>query len=81
MEEEIVDVNVRPKQVASETAIFQNIVRNFQKPGYSYFKTGPSFASLTWLMVGNSEGKKRFCFIAIIIMWNHVIFWMSSHNQ
>ena len=23
----------------------------------SYFKTGPSFAGLMWLVVGNSEGK------------------------
>ena len=27
----------------------------------SYFKTGPSFAGLMWLVVGNSEGKERFC--------------------
>ena len=53
MEGEIINVNVRLKQVMR--VIFQNIVRrSFKFPEAwvaTYFKTGPSFAGLMWLVV------------------------------
>ena len=62
MEEEIVDVNVRLNQAvrprfsrpSSDTAL------NFQSPG-SYFKSGPLFVGLTWLVTDIRDGKERFC--------------------
>ena len=61
IEEEIVDVNVRLKQVMRQwfPRKSSGIASNFQKRG-SNFKTEPLFAGLTWLVVGNSEGKKDF---------------------
>ena len=60
MEEEIVDVDE-----GLETVIFcQNTVRHiFVFPEAcqgSYFKTGPSFVSLTWLVTGISKESKDF---------------------
>ena len=49
---------------ANREMIFQNIVKDsfeFSRGLASYFKTGPWFAGLMLLVVGNSEGKERFC--------------------
>ena len=62
MEGEIVDVNVWLKPVVSWDSDFpehhQTQLWIYRGLG-SYFKTGLSFADLTWLVVSNSEGKER----------------------
>ena len=56
MEGEIVNVNVRIKQVVRQqfsrtSSVIASIFRGLG----SYFKTGPSFAGPTWLVVGNMQ--------------------------
>ena len=69
MEEEIVDVNVGLNQVAR-----QQLSRHNFHLG-NYFETGLSFVVLTWLVIGNSED-----FFLTRSLWNHMIFWIRSHN-
>ena len=62
MEGEIVDVNVRLNQVVRQQFFraSSGIVLHSRDLG-SYFKIGPSFVGLAWLVIGNSEGKERIC--------------------
>ena len=61
MEGEIVDVNVSLKQVVRQRfAKHRQACLQISRGLGSYFKTGQSFAGLTRLVVGISEGKKDF---------------------
>ena len=54
----------RETKASREIAIFQNIVGDsfeFLEAWIATSKAGPWFAGLMLLVVGNSEGKERFC--------------------
>ena len=62
LEEEIIDINVRLNQTMRQWFLrtSSGAALKFQRPGY-LLQDWITIFSVVWLVVGNSEGKERFC--------------------